>query len=484
MRLALFTYLLTITVATISAQQPKESVPPVTPGPRADPSHVIYELEVSPADEPRPAMRYRLLPNPADLKPGNAATQYYKAFAHDSRGPFQSEAYEKLETLMDSPPQAINIDELAKTLEQLRDEVFYRSIRAATMRAICDWEEPLEEEGVHLALPAVQGFRSVGRLLSMKARHEVARGNFDEALLTARDVMTLSQNMQRDGETIVQSLVGIAIAGLAHEHVFLEWIGAPRSPNLYWALSEIPPYIDSRKVINGDLRFPEHTLPELREIAKRALTMEEADKLATRAFAIEAGSLLHDDDLKRRVQLAAWALQAHDESYHELMNFGISRELLDRMPVLQVALLGRWQRYQQVRDDLYKWAALAYGPDRELVLREQSEIHQQTRESVAPFHMFLPPLGPMYRAQLRQHRFLSVLRAIEALRLYASRHGKWPESLAEIKEVPVPYDPVTNSPFAYTTSGNNAALVLVRHRLGADMQYEYRLRLRGEEKSN
>ena len=114
------------------AQQTKESVPPVAPGPREDPSHVVYDLEVSPADEPRPAMKYRLLPNPADLKPGNAATQYYKAFAHDSRGPFQTEAYEKLEQLMDTPPGAINIDELGKTLELLRDEVFYRSIRVCS----------------------------------------------------------------------------------------------------------------------------------------------------------------------------------------------------------------------------------------------------------------------------------------------------------------------------------------------------------------
>ena len=97
-----------------------------------------------------------------------------------------------------------------------------------------------------------------------------------------------------------------------------------------------------------------------------------------------------------------------------------------------------------------------------------------------PFSDFLPALGPMYQMQLRQFRFISVLRAIEAMRLYAVRHGKWPEALADIREVPVPNDPVTNSPFVYRVNGRDAVLTMVRHRLGSDMEYEYRLRLRDD----
>jgi hypothetical protein len=247
-------------------------------------------------------------------------------------------------------------------------------------------------------------------------------------------------------------------------------------------LSEVPPYYDSRQIIASDLRSAEYTLPLLREISRRALTPDEALELATRAFTVqEAYREFDGDELRRGAGLAVWALQAYDESYRELSETGFSKDRLDHMPALQVALLGRWQRFQLTRDDLYKWAALAYGPDRELALREQSEILAESDDTVAPFNVFLPALGPMYRAQLRQHRFLSALRAIEALRLYAARHGKWPMSLADVKEVPVPNDPVTDSPIVYTASGNDATLVLARHPLGADIQYEYRLRLRAGE---
>jgi len=114
-------------------------------------------------------------------------------------------------------------------------------------------------------------------------------------------------------------------------------------------------------------------------------------------------------------------------------------------------------------------------------LQKQHEIHRRTEVSSAPFGTFLPALGAMNQAQLRQHRFLSVLRTIEALRLHAARHDKWPQSLADIREVPVPDDPVTNSPFVYSTNGNNATLVMVEHRLGSGIEYEYRLRLRDTE---
>jgi hypothetical protein len=277
----------------------------------------------------------------------------------------------------------------------------------------------------------------------------------------------------------------VAIVGMMHDEFFLEWIRSPGSPNLYAALAEIPPYYDSRGVIATELRFPEYTLPALKEIDRRAFTADEAIQLAKSALAIDSrrfsGSL--KDDAARRVDLAAWALQAYDESYRELTASGFSAELLDQMPVLQVALLGRWQRYQAIRDDLYKWAALAYVVDRDLALRKQNEIHQVARKTAVPFDAFLPPLGATYQARLRQHRFLSVLRAIEALRLYAARHGKWPEALADVRDVPVPHDPVTNAPFVYQASDNNATLIMVEHRLSSGMEYEYRLRLRAEEKS-
>jgi hypothetical protein len=484
MRLYLVAYLLAFNMATVGAQPPKESVPPTASTPRAleDESKVIYQLEVSPAAEPRPAMKYRLLPNPTDLKPGNAATQYYKAFLLGGTPPTSRKEYGPVREYIDVPLRKIDLAELGRALELvLAERVFFESIRAATYRVTCDWEEPLEEQGVHLPLPAVSELRSTGILLAVKAKYEVGRGDYEGAIATARDTFTLASRLQKDGELVIQAVVGVAIVGMMHDEVFLEWIQSPGSPNLYWALSEVPDYFDSRQVISGDLRSVEYTLPGLKDIGGRVFTVEEAGQLAANAFAVNERwppKPLDQSDAKRRAQLAAWALETYDESYRELADAGYSRALVDQMPVLQVALLGRWKRYEQHRDDLYKWTTVVYGSGRELALRKQREIQRQADVSTTPFGIFFPALEAMFRTQLRQHRFVCGLRAIEALRLHAAAHGGFPDTLTDIRDVPVPNDPVTRAPFVYRGGGKSATLTMIRHELGADMEYEYRLRLR------
>src|SRR5437867_3234916 len=45
------------------------------------------ELSVSPAAEPRPALKYRLFPGLAERTPGNAATYYYRALVEQKQLP-------------------------------------------------------------------------------------------------------------------------------------------------------------------------------------------------------------------------------------------------------------------------------------------------------------------------------------------------------------------------------------------------------------
>src|SRR6185312_7815132 len=68
MRYVVFLWLMTSVAATALAQEPKPSIPPTVPQPHEEPNRIVYDLEISAADEPHPAMKYRLLPDPADLK--------------------------------------------------------------------------------------------------------------------------------------------------------------------------------------------------------------------------------------------------------------------------------------------------------------------------------------------------------------------------------------------------------------------------------
>jgi hypothetical protein len=470
--------------ATAAAQEAKESVPPTKPRPPQNAR--IYELEVSPADEPRPAMKYRLLPSPADLQPGNAATAYYQAFSQAEVSPVHRPAFKKLRTYIDVRTRDINLDEMGEVLAQLDESAFFSSVRAATFRSTCDWETTVRDRGVRVVFPAMDDMRSMGILLAMKAKYAIARGDHNTALETGRDAFTLAYHMQKNGEIVVQNLIGIAIIGMMHDEFFLEWVHSPGSPNLYWALAEVPPYIDAQRVVAHELRLPEYTLRGLKDSSLRALTRSEAADLAYRAWNVESEieqQRLAADAVRARLDLAAWALQAYDDGRRELLAAGFSRELLDQMPVLQVALLSRWKRYEQVRDERYKWWLAMHGPDRDLALRKDRATFND-RNEIAPFHVFGPLLGNLYRAQLRQHRYLSVLRAIEALRLYAARRRAWPEALADIEDVPVPDDPVTRQPFIYRLRGNTATLTMPNHDLHPDLDHVYELTLRQPQRAN
>jgi hypothetical protein len=101
-RIALALALLTAWPALAAAQvkvvaQPAKSAPAEAP---AKPQPRVVRMTVSPAAAPRGALRYRLLPEYLDLKPGNRADLYHRAFLlafqrEDARKTFYDEAYNR-----------------------------------------------------------------------------------------------------------------------------------------------------------------------------------------------------------------------------------------------------------------------------------------------------------------------------------------------------------------------------------------------------
>jgi len=73
--------------------------------------------------------------------------------------------------------------------------------------------------------------------------------------------------------------------------------------------------------------------------------------------------------------------------------------------------------------------------------------------------LLLPAVEKVFEARTRLDRKVALLRCVEAVRLYAAAHdGKPPAALADIKEVPVPADPLTGKPFDYKADGDQATL--------------------------
>lgn len=446
--------------------------------PADESSPKVVKLQVTPRAEPRPALEYLLLPDLAEQEPGNAALFYLRALAWEGRDYLSdSEPRGKVEEWFPAPLESLPLAEVELTLNVYRNAL--EEARRASLRVVCDWEDPIREHGFATLLPHLQKTRSLARVIALQARLQIARGKFDEAADTLVLGFSLGQHASQ-GTTLIHALVGAANIGMMLDCVE-DWIGRPNAPNLYWALSTLPdPLITARKALEFERHGLEFSMHLLTELDQRALSPTEAETLAREVWNWADDSTRGGNDLQSKLFVAGWALKNYSAAREGLLARGYSVAQLDGWPSLQVVLLHSWKQYEEVRDDYFKWslAAQATTPG---VRDKVEEIARQAEHEGkgVPFVKVLPAVTGAQESLKRMPRRIDLLRTLEALRLFAAAHGRLPKALAEIKDVPVPVDLLTGQPFAYRLEGETAILDFPPTRnTGPDDARRYEITLR------
>ena len=229
-----------------------------------DPLPKAFELTLSPAAEPVPALKYHLLPPLEEQVRGNAAPIYLRVIFDHSSGDWHKHLRDEPERLLKMPLDEMPLDEAKKTLSTFEDVIEQTS--AAGFRSDCDWQYVLEDDPLQTLLPDAQSMRSYARLLLLKSRYEIRTGNPRAAIASLRDGFALARHVSR-APFLVNQLVGNAIAEVMITDLD-EVIRLDSAPNLYWALNELPQPIVSfdgglateSKIIQ--LRFPELAVPK------------------------------------------------------------------------------------------------------------------------------------------------------------------------------------------------------------------------------
>jgi hypothetical protein len=410
----------------------------------------VYKMTVSPAAEARPPLKYHFLVPPVDKTPGNAALFYYKAM--DIEGQdwiMQVGNDDKLDEWLATP-----LDQMSKLPDTTRqfDRDTLESLQAASHCNTCDWGDNIRERGVATLLPQAQKMRNLASVLVIRARHQIAEGKMDEAIETFRFGYTLARNMSQ-GCTLVQDLIGIAIQNVLDDQL-RTLIAVENSPNLYWALTErAASPIDLRQAFSFETKLWNFTIHELADLDRRVLSPQEALGLAQRIAQVS------DASLQTAPALLIWVVQLEPEARKYLLANSLSAAQLEPMPVLQIVLLYRWKQYETVRDDCFKWLLL---PDSEIrtEFQRSDRVAREAAQSGAgrPFVDLLPGIFASQYARMRSERYTAALRIVEALRMHAAEHGKWPATLNEIKAASVPRDPYTEKPFDYAVKDGVATL--------------------------
>ena len=375
------------------------------------------------------AFRYRLLPDPLDRTPGNAATLWRLAgdAFREVEHKMTNEEFDWAEAPLQKLPRKQVRDMLAHYTAALR------LARQAACRERCDWELPpltIQSIQEYLPLGMLQNCRRLASLLRIQYRLQLVEGRYDDAAETLQTGFALSHDLCAEG-MVIQNLVGIAIAAMMLSHVE-EWIQTPGSPNLYWALTALPqPFCDARRSIKHELNTIYRSFPALRRLRQETLTERQVEDLAKEVFPYLSKTPDNGDTPKRARQ--------------HLLDLGRAAKDIDALPKTQVILLWYVDEYDRVRDDLLK--ALAVPTWQAQQLMEAAFKQGRAKESVI-FRLLLPALNKTWEAHMRSERQFAGLRCAEALRLYAAAHeGKSPAKWSDITQVPLPLDPITGKGF-------------------------------------
>jgi hypothetical protein len=427
---------------------------------RAQPQTI--RLTVAAAAAPVPALEYQLLPDIRDSHPGNAALLYQRAHSPDWFSSFRRHAdYLKVADWVELPSDKLPWDRVKSLLPQN----VLKEVDLAARREYCDWEltDRIRQDGFEVLIPDFQGFREYAMLLALRARLEVHEGRLDKAIYTCQTGLALSRHTAQ-APTLVTGLVGMAIANtmLGQVEGLIEQGG---SPNLYWALTDLPrPFFHLRRCFQGErIAVDAALLPRigaaLRDPTAAPLTTTELQAINRKLleFAPEKNEFA-------TLGLAVLAAKVYPQAKQFLLKRGFTAVQVDALPVVQVAYMYALAQYYRHFDNMVKWVQLPYWQARPGLLQAERELKSSKARfletgGIPLAELLLPAAQRVVLTRARLDRRIAALRCVEALRLYAAAHeGRLPAELSDVQDVPVPIDPITGKSFQYRLEGSAAVL--------------------------
>jgi hypothetical protein len=407
-------------------------------------------LMVRPMAAPKPALKYQLLPEVRELNPGNPAQNYLKCFMEQQNFFFSKGAASERASYLSMPLVELPADKL----RQYGGVALTQADWAARLDTP-DWQilQRLQTDGLDMLVPEVGQLRILAEALQVRFRAQVAGRHFDEAVTTAKTMFALARHLG-EHPTETANLIGLSVAEQTLD-TLEEMVQQPDSPNLYWALTDLPcPLVDLRKGLQGNRSL---VAADLRLPQEEPMTEAQVEKVVSRLSGVMSFARQQAGAAPRGLRTALEAQVKDPEKLHaarnRLVEEGWKEELVRKFPPVQVILLDEKRAFEVRRDERLKLLGLTPWQIDALVGGEKSGS-----EADGLFADLLPDILKARRAQGRLEQRVALLRHVEALRLYAAAHdGKLPEKLAEVA-VPLPDDPFTGKPFAYQVEAATAHL--------------------------
>ncbi|MEQ8848338.1 hypothetical protein [Botrimarina sp.] len=444
----------------------------------------IIRMEVTPADEPVPAFKHRLRLWPHELLPGNAPQWYLRAYPEETRAwqawheasrDDEFDAFYSSETPVSEAPWD---SERYRVAISVATSLVENHVIPGSRRRNSDWgirwDTMSGPEVYTFLLPEFQSMRALARMANVTARKAIHEGRYDDAINALRACYRLGVDCGAE-PIVVCTLIGVAATGEANGGV-TDLISAPGSPNLYWALSELPsPPVPTGEAIITEIDNAERIYPFLEDPLSVDRTPAEWNAVWLKwAKYMDDSSLMESVDKDYSETSAAEflpmaaGLAGYSHAKERLVDWGRSHDEVEAMAVGQVLSLYSSGVYRRVADELKKLVLMPFPEARRrpnIVERAFDGLTPvfggENREIIPLASVFLPAVEAARTAEVRVARDVAALMVIEALRMHAAQNdGRFPRSLEDIACVPVPQNPATGKPFLYHLDGRTAVLDL------------------------
>ncbi|HUU22412.1 MAG TPA: hypothetical protein VM389_07725, partial [Phycisphaerae bacterium] len=317
-------------------------------------------------------------------------------------------------------------------------------------------------EGFYAPMPSLGKRMNLARLLALRVRLHLAKGQLREAVADLQTGMAMARHLGT-GPTLVHCLVGCGIATEMLPRVD-ELISLPDSPNLYWALTALPrPMFDLTRPMAYERSTVLFAFPDLGKLKTGELSaarwMAICRELQGLLGGPQSGPSTKQNWQERLADTFA-AVKSYTRAKKALIARGYPARKVEAMPVHQVIGIHQLDVYERIRDEAFRWFYLPYWQAHDPLDRATEELRRAL--AADPDNLFLktmPSLGRAYFLATTVDRRIAALRCVEAIRMYAAAHdGRLPGRLEDVTDVPLPLDPTTGKAFGYGVSGNTCIL--------------------------
>lgn len=444
----------------------------------------VIKMEVTPADEPVPAFKHRLVYDRHQRLPGNRPQWYARAYPEETYAhrvwleatSRDDDAFNDY-YVFGTPISAVDWDKFEKPRSAARS-LMDTYLAPGAQRRDCDWgidaDRLVGPEAIAFLLPEFQGSRRFARMANAAVREAIAQRRYDDALRYLRTEYQLGRDVAEE-PILVCCLIGVAMHGTANGGL-TDLIAAPDSPNLYWALSELPsPPVSIGEAMNADLALPERVFPILEGAETTERTAAEWNAAWQRLVLQSQDGTINSDTrlsegLLGQLVPTLFGLTGYSHAKERLVAWGHDPAEVEAMAVGRVLTIYTAKVIRIAADehrkahiaDLSMSQSRRQGHAADQLLGKMRPLSDHPDREIVPIVSWLMPATHAVKtAEMRVARDIAALRVIEALRMHAARNeDRFPHTLEDVTCVPVPDNPATDKAFIYHLRGQTAVLEL------------------------